>query len=285
MITQTINLNMTPGVVVPRIWASQNDSGSRAFVFYLFNGSTPYYPASSVSVLLNGIKPDGTTFSYACSLSGYTVSADCTEQMTAVVGNVECEIRIVDANQDNVGSANFILAVEVDPQELASVSENELAALAVLTAQGAAHAAEAAAEAATAQSAAESLSGAVADVAQHTQEISALQEETNTLQGYYSGISGLLNSLVVVRDFRQTSISVGANASGNVTFDLTYNGYMPVAIHAFAVTGSAQVYFYNVNINDNAGTAYYHNTGSAGTIGIVIRVTYVKTNVYGGVVT
>ncbi len=274
MITQTINLNMTPGVITPRIWASQNDSGTRAFQFNLFNGAQTYSPAASDSVLMNGIKPDGTAFSAACSHSGYVVTADCTAQMTAVVGDVECEIRIVDPNANTIGTVNFILSVEVDPQELATVSENELAALAVLTAQGAANAAAAASAASEAVSSAQALSGAITRV--------------NTLEVQVADIRTILYEMVITRETRLESIIVNANATGHMNFPLTYAGYTPVALQTVAVTGTGAPYanIYNANINGNDGNMYYKNMSDSDImINVVMRATYVRDEVYGGLVT
>ena len=39
MITQTINLNLIPGGVLPRINVSQYDKGSRTLNFNIYNGS------------------------------------------------------------------------------------------------------------------------------------------------------------------------------------------------------------------------------------------------------
>lgn len=269
MIKQTINLNMTPGAITPRIWASQNDTGARAFEFYLYNGTALYAPASSDSVLINGVKPDKTTFSYAVSVSGYTLTADCTAAMTACAGDVLCEIKIVDSSSNVLGTANFILAVEVDPQELASVSENDLAALAVLTAQGAANAAAAAASAEAAADSAAELADTVLQVQNNTYRLNAYDNK--------------LDSLIKYADFRESGVTISAGSVVNQTFDLTQSGYTPVAIHAFAVTGSTTVYFYNVNINGTTGSAYCKNMGTeSATVTIVMRVMYVKTWAYGG---
>lgn len=206
MITQSINLNMTPGMVKPRIWASQNDTGSRTFEFHLFNAGEAYTPAGSDSVVLNGIKPDGTTFSYACTKSGNVIQADCTLQMTAVVGDIECEIRVINSSQETVGSANFTLTIEVDPQDLATVSQNELAALAVLTAQGAANAAAAAQSASDASDSAASIAASASQIATNTSNIASLQ-------------SGKLNKTDVVNDLTQTVTGKALDAVAGKTLN------------------------------------------------------------------
>lgn len=125
MVTQTITLSMIPGGVTPRIYASQNDHGLRVFVFNLVDENGGYAIPSGTTALLNVLKPDRTVVSETCTWSGSTVTADCTEQMTAVAGNVHCEVRLVAANGDAVGSANFILGVESNPLASGVVSESD----------------------------------------------------------------------------------------------------------------------------------------------------------------
>lgn len=116
---------MIPGGVTPRIYASQNDHGLRVFVFNLVDENGGYAIPSGTTALLNVLKPDRTVVSETCTWSGSAVTADCTEQMTAVAGNVHCEVRLVAANGDAVGSANFILGVESNPLASGVVSESD----------------------------------------------------------------------------------------------------------------------------------------------------------------
>ncbi len=116
MTTQTIILNMIPGGVMPVAYASQYDNQQNALVFKLYNGDTPFSVPGGSAVLINGTKPpqDGevTGFSYsAASYSGNTVTCNVTQQMTAVAGDVLCELRIRTSTQI-IGSINFILRVE-----------------------------------------------------------------------------------------------------------------------------------------------------------------------------
>lgn len=147
MITQTINLNMVPGAVYPVIHVNQYDNDSGALIFKLFNGSAFSIPSGS-SVVINGTKPDGYGFSYSASYSGNTVTADVTQQMTAVAGEVKCELRITNGN-NIIGTQNFTLMVEpaaLDENTVISDSDiPAIAAAADYAAEAAASAAEAAA--------------------------------------------------------------------------------------------------------------------------------------------
>lgn len=116
MTTQIIKLNLIPGGVMPVVYASQYDNQTNALVFELYNGDEPFTVPSGAAVLINGTKPpvDGqvTGFSYsAASISGNRVVCNVTQQMTAVPGNVLCELRVRTATQI-IGSVNFILMVE-----------------------------------------------------------------------------------------------------------------------------------------------------------------------------
>ncbi len=111
MITQTINLNLIPGGVLPRINVSQYDKGSRALQFVLFNGAVLYSIENGTEITIQGSKPDNTAFQYSCTWSGSTASMDIEQQMTAVAGNVICEL-VISNNGEILGTCNFILYVE-----------------------------------------------------------------------------------------------------------------------------------------------------------------------------
>lgn len=113
MTTQTIKLNLIPGGVLPVVNASQYDNQTNALVFELYNGSAAYPVQTGTAVLISGTKPDNTGFSYsAASVTGNVVYCNVTQQMTAVAGDVLCELRLRTESQI-IGSLNFILRVEV----------------------------------------------------------------------------------------------------------------------------------------------------------------------------
>lgn len=112
MTTQTIKLNLIPGGVLPVVYASQYDNQVNALIFELYNGATPYTVPSGTAILINGTKPDKTGFSYsAASITDNVAICNVTQQMTAVDGDVLCELRLRTATQI-IGSINFILRVE-----------------------------------------------------------------------------------------------------------------------------------------------------------------------------
>ena len=110
-ITQEINLNLIPGAIPPRISVSQYDDASRSLVFRLYNGAVSFTPGSGTTVQIRGTKPDNKGFEYAASIAGSTVTAAITDQMTAVAGDVRCEIVLKDSTK-TIGTGNFVLEVE-----------------------------------------------------------------------------------------------------------------------------------------------------------------------------
>ena len=115
MYTQSINLSVIPEGVRPVIHCSQYDTNIQAFRFKLYVRGAEYIIPDGVAVLMNGKKPDGNGFSYAAaSITGNVATFNTTQQMTAVAGDVLCELRVRASNQI-IGTINFILRVEPAP--------------------------------------------------------------------------------------------------------------------------------------------------------------------------
>lgn len=113
MITQSINLNLITGQVLPRVNASQYDNNSRTLTMYLYDGELTFNIPNGVSGYIQGTKPDRTGFQYLATVAAGSnvVTFDITEQMTAVAGDVTCELVLVDGD-DRIATVNFILHVE-----------------------------------------------------------------------------------------------------------------------------------------------------------------------------
>ena len=110
MITQKIDLNLIPGRVLPRVNVSQYDKGTRTLEFTIYNGDVSFDP-TSYTAYIQGFKPDGHGFNYPTTITSQKITADVTEQMTVVCGDVTCEVIIMDGT-DRIGTGNFILNVE-----------------------------------------------------------------------------------------------------------------------------------------------------------------------------
>lgn len=113
MITQAINLNLIPGQVLPRVNVSQYDSGTRTLRMTLFNGEQIFNVPSGASGYIQGTKPDRTGFQYAATVTAGSniVTIDITQQMTAVKGEVVCELVLANGS-DRIATVNFIIYVE-----------------------------------------------------------------------------------------------------------------------------------------------------------------------------
>lgn len=110
MTTQTILLNVIPQDIQPMIHVSQYDKG-QTWIFKLMLGDAYWQIPSGSSVTIQGTKKDGTGFQYACSYSGYEVTAIEQQQMTVLAGDVPAELRIVNGDE-LIGTLNFIIRVE-----------------------------------------------------------------------------------------------------------------------------------------------------------------------------
>lgn len=127
MYTQETNLNVIPSGVRPVIHCSQYDNNLSAIRFKLYKDNADFTIPSGAAVIINGYKPDNTGFSYAASaISGNVATIDMTQQMTAIAGDVLCELRVRTENQI-IGTLNFILRVEPAPlQDDTVLSETDI---------------------------------------------------------------------------------------------------------------------------------------------------------------
>lgn len=109
MIIQNFDLNLIPDSAPVVVHCDQYDRGTGRLVISLYEGSIAYSPSGAA--VIQGVKPDGKGFDYNCTLSGNTVTADLTEQMTAVAGQVRTQI-VVTESTGRTGTFVFILDVQ-----------------------------------------------------------------------------------------------------------------------------------------------------------------------------
>ena len=131
MITQTNKVNLIPEYGLPvTVHVSQFDAGSRTLTFKLLDESTTFTIPAGMTATFNGIKPDGYVFTYAMTVNSGagTVSVDVTEQMTAVAGDVLCEVALF-LNDERLGTANLTLSVERSPLSGGVVSDSDIPAI------------------------------------------------------------------------------------------------------------------------------------------------------------
>lgn len=127
MYTQNTNLSVIPSGVRPVIPCSQYDNQLQALRFTLYKEGASFTIPNNAAVIINGYKPDNTAFSYAATaISGNVVTFAVTQQMTAVAGDVVCELR-VRTDGEIIGTLNFILRVERAPlQDDTVLSETDI---------------------------------------------------------------------------------------------------------------------------------------------------------------
>lgn len=111
MITQEFDLNLIPNQEPVVVHVSQYDVGEGRLVAHLYDQDTVYTPPAGATATIQGTKPDKFGFQYDATLSGNTVTADLTEQMTAVAGQVITNI-IVYEGDERIGTFNFFLDVQ-----------------------------------------------------------------------------------------------------------------------------------------------------------------------------
>lgn len=147
MRTQTIDLNLIPGSISPTIHLTQYDKDAGALVFNVYGEPGFFIPPNSTATI-TGTKPDGYGFSYSATIRDNVVTANVTQQMTAVPGIVKCELRITKDN-DDVGSQLFYLDVKAAAlNEDTIISDSDLSSVAMAE-QYAASAAQSAGDAAS----------------------------------------------------------------------------------------------------------------------------------------
>ena len=122
---ESFNLNIIPGKDRPVCHASQFDIG-RQFHVNLFEGFNVFTLDGTETISLSVRKPDGNVVTASVTnTSDSYVEFVTTEQMTACEGSNLCELKL-EKGSDVIGTANFILEVEVDPLEGGIQSASEI---------------------------------------------------------------------------------------------------------------------------------------------------------------
>lgn len=118
LVDRKVTLNVCPGSIKQIVNVSQYDNDGGALVVTMMEDTQAFNIPAGANCVLIGTKPDGYGFSYgyAGPSSGFTgdtnvVRFNITQQMTAVDGPVDCEVR-VSLNSRVIGTGNFILMVE-----------------------------------------------------------------------------------------------------------------------------------------------------------------------------
>ena len=106
-------LNLSPGAAPLVVKVSEGDIG-REISFTLVEDGLEYSIPTGSTITCEILKSDGHGTSIPCTWSGSVVTLETTEQSTIRAGKATAELRIVNG-ADDIGTANFILAVEPRP--------------------------------------------------------------------------------------------------------------------------------------------------------------------------
>lgn len=114
--TQKFDLNIVPRGALPVVHICQYDTGARAFTATLYDDTGVMDLTGASTAEVSGTKPDGTGFiinsGLTIDISASTVSWDCTAQMSAVSGKLDCGLTLKDSNSKRLGTLKFILDVQ-----------------------------------------------------------------------------------------------------------------------------------------------------------------------------
>lgn len=250
MYTQNINLNVIPAGVRPVIHCSQYDNNLQAIRFTLYKDNTQFSIPSGAAVIINGHKPDNTGFSYAATaISGATATFTVTQQMTAVYGDVLCELRVRTSSQI-IGTINFILAVEEAPlQDDTVLSDTEIPLIeqAVDIAANLAEYIEAtytnaAAAASSANAAAASATAAATDAASAASDAASVEELYDSIetakQNANSAAQAANDAADVIENLSATATTLAAGSAATASYS---NGVLTLGIPRGA-TGASGAY-------------------------------------------
>ena len=119
-------LDLTPkGAPAVRVACSQNDV-KRPFVAHLTYIGKDFEVPDGSRAEIRVRKPDGNLYIGECTCEQCYVYFQTALQMTCVAGECLSEISIIDADENQIGSWNFIIYVEAGPESVAKKSESSI---------------------------------------------------------------------------------------------------------------------------------------------------------------
>ena len=114
MNTQTVTINLVPGLSTPPVVNVKQGDIGRPIAFRVMDGTGLMTAIAGATAKIEGTKPSGLGFSVTGTISGNMVTLNTTEAMTQEAGRIPAEISFTKTGLV-LGTANFILAVERDP--------------------------------------------------------------------------------------------------------------------------------------------------------------------------
>ena len=229
MTKQTVNVNIIAGSAKPVVHVSQYDHDAGALVFNIYDGDTEFSIPPDATIIMQGTKPDKQFFLYQCDgFSGNTVTCSVHDQMTAVAGNVECELRIYSGG-NGIGTANFTLSIEH-----AAVADDSITSADTLTALS------------------EIENTVIASRDSAASSASAAAESAT--QAVNDALSEIENTIIALRDSAASSASAAAESATQAANDANYHDVAIITVNhsgtwtSTTVNGST-MYVYSVDLS------------------------------------
>jgi hypothetical protein len=270
-IVQNIDLNLIPDSEAVVVKVNQYDDGTGRIKAHLYLNDTAYTPASGATVRIEGTKPDKHGFSYTASISGNTVTADLTTQMTAVAGRTRAQI-IVEEPSGKTGTFAFWLDVQAAAlADDTDISDTELPAIMDLARQNAAIASAAAESASDSAAAAASSAQGVQGYAEDAEayavgkrggtDVPSSDVAYHNNSKYYAQQAGssaqsAAESAAAAEVWTAHPPYIGANGNWYI-YNTTTETFVDSGIDA-----SITVQIADITMLDSSATPYVTNTGS-----------------------
>ena len=130
---QTIELNLIPNGIPAVIYGTQWDQ-KRKFKCKIYEGTEQFIITAGMDITLNGRKPDGTVFLYTrddgvidWQTGKNEVTVTTALQVSAAVGETECQLRFTGSDESDLGTVNFTLEIsEMPADDEEGISKSEL---------------------------------------------------------------------------------------------------------------------------------------------------------------
>lgn len=222
----------------------------------------PYTPEEGTTAVLRAVKPDGkTVFNDATIETDGTVTANLTEQITAAVGNVRCELSLYGAQGGTLTTVKFIVKVTPASVSPEITSSDEFLALeqALKDVANAGNVAQAALE--TATEALDKMEDVEADIDAHTQAAEVAAGAANsaatlaeTKAGEANTAAGAANSAATNAEEKATAANNAATAANNAATNATEKATAATNA-ATAANTAAQAANTKAGLADAAATA------------------------------
>lgn len=122
-----LTVNLDNPAAINQIVVKQGDETSRRLIFNIISNGKRIESSEVVFATIEAIKPDGTIVHDQITIEGAVFYYDLVEQITAVAGEVECEIELIGIGGSSISSFPIYITVQQKTYNIAKmVSENDI---------------------------------------------------------------------------------------------------------------------------------------------------------------